>query len=67
MRKEMKIEMSIFFLLASMLGMLWYYMWVKPADEMRYEIMSCMSDIEDNSVEGYKQCKKSLEAARESR
>ena len=67
MSKEMKIEMSIFFLLASMLGMLWYYMWVKPADEMRYEIMSCMSSIGDNSVEGYKQCKKMLETVRASR
>lgn len=64
MSKEMKIEISVFFLLASMLGMMWYYMWVKPSDEMRYEIMSCMNSINDMSEKGYSVCKDSLRGQR---
>jgi len=60
MSKEMKIEMSIFVLLTASLGVLWYHAWIKPADQMRYEIISCMNETEDSSIDGYKACKESL-------
>ena len=48
MTNEMKTEMAIFFLLTLSLATIWYYAWVKPSDEMRYQIMDCMVDIEDD-------------------
>ena len=60
MTNEMKTEMVIFFLLTLSLATIWYYAWVKPSDEMRYQIMDCMVDIEDDSIEAYRFCRDSL-------
>ena len=64
MINQMKSEMVIFFLLALSLGTVWYYAWIKPADEMRYLIMDCMSNIEDDSIEAYRFCKSSVKQSK---
>ena len=56
MSNGMKIELAVFFLLTTALGTLWYYGWVKPADEARLQILECMSANDDLSYESYEEC-----------
>lgn len=60
MNSATKIEMTIFFIVSASVMLLWYHAWVKPADEMRYQIMSCMDESGDKTMNGYKTCKKEL-------
>ena len=55
MSNGMKIEVAIMFLLMSTLCTVWYFGWIKPADEARAQIMSCMSGT-DQSYEAYENC-----------
>ena len=60
MTNEMKSELIVFFLLVCALGSVWYYAWIKPADDMRHQIMDCMQTVGNNSFESYKECKDQL-------
>ena len=57
----MKIEIAIMFLLISALGTVWYFGWVKPADEARQQIMRCMDTKDDLSYKNYEDCLESLQ------
>ena len=58
------IEATAFICIVAAMCIAWYYGYVKPADDMRHQIISCMDDRGDRSESGYKQC---FEALRDSR
>ena len=58
------IEATAFICIVAAMGGAWYYGYVKPADEMRYQIMDCMEEREDHSERGYKHCFDDLKGAR---
>lgn len=59
------IEATAFICIVAAMGVAWYYGYVQPADEMRYQIMDCMEDRGDRTERGYKHCFEDLKAARE--
>ncbi len=58
------IEATAFICIVAAMGLVWYHAYVKPADEMRNEIMDCMVEIQDQSERGYKHCFDTLKAQR---
>ena len=50
------VEATAFICIVVAMAMTWYYGYVKPGDEHRYKVMSCMEDIGDHSETGYKAC-----------
>ena len=56
MSNGMKLEVATMFLLLTALCTLWYFGWVKPADEARKQIISCMNMSGDQSYRSYEDC-----------
>ena len=46
MRNEI-FELVLFFTLLITLSIVWYYGWIKPADEMRGKIVQCMEEMNE--------------------
>ena len=61
MSNGMKREVTVMFLLMTALGSLWYFGWIKPADEARREIISCMNVTGDLSYKNYENCLQRLQ------
>lgn len=61
MSNGMKLEVATMFLLITALCTLWYFGWVKPADEARQEIIRCMGMTDDLSYENYEDCLQRLQ------
>ena len=58
------IEATAFICIVAAMCIAWYFGYVKPADEMRGQVMDCMNEINDRSDRGYKYCFETLKAAR---
>ena len=61
MSNEMKIEVAVMFLLMTALGTIWYFGWVKPADEARRGVIQCMDMTNDLSYKSYEDCLERLQ------
>lgn len=51
-----RIEVVIAMLTASLMMMLWYFLWVGPHDEMVFWVMECMGN--ESGQELYEECHK---------
>tara|TARA_A100001037_G_scaffold237161_1_gene216277 strand:+ start:1382 stop:1591 length:210 start_codon:yes stop_codon:yes gene_type:complete len=58
------IEATAFICIVAAMCIAWYYGYVKPADEMRYQIMDCMHERGDRSEAGYRHCFQELKEGR---
>ena len=51
-----RIEVVIAILTASLMMMLWYFLWIRPHDEMVFWVMECMEN--ESGKELYEECHK---------
>ena len=58
------IEATAFMCIVAAMSIVWYFAYIKPADEMRSDIVECMYEINDKSDKGYKYCFETLKAKR---
>ena len=56
------IELGIVFTCFIAMAVAWYFMWVKPNDEIRWKIVSCM---EENTEEQYIRCRSQIASSME--
>ena len=61
MSNGMKLEVAVMFLLITALCTLWYFGWVKPADEARREVIRCMHTADDLHYKSYEKCLERLQ------
>ena len=58
------IEATAFICIIAAMSIARYYGYVKPADEMRAQVMDCMTERNDTSKSGYQVCFEDLKGNR---